>query len=539
MTSTDESSSETGDGGGFLDVEAAEAESTTVSVAESEHFFPQFARLPVELRRHIWEHFCPDLLAPGRMLRFSQWLSEDGLSPGPYLEEQTAAARAMMATHRESRAQALSKWPDALNIESSSVLRFNRDKDVIHFLHINVTPLRSAGRQIRNVAFDSEEGRGEGSWDEYAERVIPCVVRDIPDLQSVFVVHSHHWAQSPRSIHWCASSNVKRYSLDHTEYDEVGIPRALPHMWVWPDLERHADYALDTIQPLQEELGYAETSRLNANLVEWRFSDAPASWDGFVWPIVQFLFDEGMAAYDRLVEGDLSGSDGGESDDSRDESDEYESEGIDDTMQGFIESSSEEEDDDLVVQPLSELDSDDGNDGGDQHDARFSSIEPDPAGNHEQSPTPSEDGLRRGGSRKRRIVSSDSDEASDDEPSMQVRPTKRRARIAPSDSEEEDDASSDPESAEDEGGGGGGGPLSLAERLAQHRQRNPVSPSQSGSEGGSGLHRATDEADEDGEDELDGELSDEEAAEDYGGALILDASEHSESPGSSGEEAGW
>ena len=77
--------------------------------------FPQFKRFPPELRRCVWEAFCPALAATSRVYCFD--LTVPGLAPdgaggqrftsgvqkSRVLQDQTEHARIVMAVHRESR----------------------------------------------------------------------------------------------------------------------------------------------------------------------------------------------------------------------------------------------------------------------------------------------------------------------------------------------------------------------------------------------------------------------------------------------------
>lgn len=82
--------------------------------------FPQFTRLPLELRRLVWQAYCPELAASARVLEFevcqNEWdrATEDehlifgdrGLRPA------TQRIRTVLSVHQKSRAFALAALPD-------------------------------------------------------------------------------------------------------------------------------------------------------------------------------------------------------------------------------------------------------------------------------------------------------------------------------------------------------------------------------------------------------------------------------------------
>lgn len=111
---------------GFFDIEASESDNSYAEPSESEpgilYSFPQFTRIPIELRWRIWEFFCPDLAAKPRVLGFhvvpSRGDRPDDVSPDPPAYLQATAVRTVLATHRESRALALQAFPDSLSIAS-------------------------------------------------------------------------------------------------------------------------------------------------------------------------------------------------------------------------------------------------------------------------------------------------------------------------------------------------------------------------------------------------------------------------------------
>ncbi len=127
----------------MIDIEAAESgdshdESDRSDESEvlPEHDFPQFARLPFELRQHIWEQFCPELscktVLEFRLARNTRPGVPWSVGESASLSHQTLAARTLLSVHRESRDLALKSLPDTLALaEGSATVRFNSERDVV------------------------------------------------------------------------------------------------------------------------------------------------------------------------------------------------------------------------------------------------------------------------------------------------------------------------------------------------------------------------------------------------------------------------
>ncbi|KAH6689788.1 hypothetical protein F5X68DRAFT_260386 [Plectosphaerella plurivora] len=139
-------------GGALLDIEAAdsdlEGEDSEESFDEDAYAldgrgyhprdrrdFPQFMKLPIELRLRVWELFCPDLNNARRVfeirLQHSAAITWFPTHTGT-LQTMTESSRAVLAVHQESRKLALTWFPDTLPIcDPAGEVRFNRERDIV------------------------------------------------------------------------------------------------------------------------------------------------------------------------------------------------------------------------------------------------------------------------------------------------------------------------------------------------------------------------------------------------------------------------
>ncbi|KAJ4319618.1 hypothetical protein N0V84_006254 [Fusarium piperis] len=535
---SDDGSSDDSDGGGLLDTMAAEGsedESSEESSDEDEldrgvpsstcSHFPQFCRLPIELRQRIWELFCPELRARHRVLDFSisygtarhpdaasafVWTVRDGIA----LDDQTRTLRTVLAVHHESRALATNAFPHSLSMDAGAgdaVVRFNRDSDVVLINGLgspegnHVFHLPEFGSEIKNLALS-----GWSSLDQIDGTAVSNFLVKFDQLESFFVCLSFGDCRKSRMA-WCTSDLVNRYHVQTFER-EPGFGENLQWLYCWPDLRNHADFAKFQMQRDDD------------------LDNLPEPLDGLLlrkgvkaWPMVVFEFERGLRRFEMLQtlgpnldDSDSEGSDEqSEDEDGNGESgtdlDAYESDGIDDDEIVETYQDSDEErislDDGSPGPSRFDLDvaSDDGS------GAHFSSPEPDPE-EPETAPVP------RG--RKRRVVSDSEDESDEDvqpttkrartdgiedseddeEPAQSQGRSQRSARAVVSDDDDDDDeedggapkqqpdenaddndASSDVEDeeneeSEEESDDEDAPParMSLAERLRLHRQENPI-----------------------------------------------------------------
>ena len=319
--------------------------------------FPQFRRLPYELRCRVWAFFCPELTAKSCVYWFHLQqcrIKSDGARglvafEGPFLEQQTRPARAMLAVHHESRQLALKAFPDTLSFGSEGILRLNSARDVVFLGSAEAVmldleampPLPGLSEHVRHLAVE------------------PALLRDLDSRSSALFeafenLKTVYYTTSPtehrrRHLRWCTSDLVRRYSVTTFE-EQSGLGEDGHHVYCWPDLENHREFAEAHI-PLG---ALAEDLRGDGIDIKG------ASFRGVaIWPMVQFSRDD-LDHFDNLLAGHGEGDQDWESSDGEDdgEPDEYESEGIDDS---YISDGSLDSDprDDLVV-----LDDDSSDQGG-------------------------------------------------------------------------------------------------------------------------------------------------------------------------------
>ncbi|KAF4983964.1 hypothetical protein FZEAL_756 [Fusarium zealandicum] len=460
---SDDESSDASDGGGLLDTMAAEGSDEESSDASSEgdgdgsqistsDLFPQFARLPIELRQRIWELFCPELQARQRVLSFTMtygtaryqnpswpadakvWTVHDGLA----LEDQTKTIRTVFAVHQESRAMALRAYPHSLSMDAGSgdaIVAFNGDSDVV-FLNgptgpgFHVFQLSGFAEVIKHVALDSWE-----ALDDVAGSTFCPFIEKFAKLEALYIAQPSRHTKASRMA-WCVSDHINRYEAETFE-KEPGYGEDLRFLYCWPDLRNHPDYAK------------FEIPRGPLDLLPEPIDESLRQKGAKAWPMIVFEFERGAAQFaslrDLVALGPIAADDSAWDDDDDDESsandeaneedesgtdlDQYESDGIDDAEIVETYDSSDGEGISLgggsMAPPRPDVDaaSDDGS------GAQFSSPEPEPEPEQpELAPLP------RG--RKRRVVSDSDDESDDDD----VQPSFKRARVEPivlSDSENE------------------------------------------------------------------------------------------------------
>jgi hypothetical protein len=582
--SSDESSDDS-DGGGLLDTMAADTDDDSGDESDDEDndhydtglikssatdYFPQFCRLPIELRNRIWELFCPELCARYRVLDFLIsygttrhpesatsliWTVRDGIA----LEDQTRNLRTVFAVCQESRALATNAFPNSLSIDAGTgdaIVAFNRNSDVVLVNGLTCPPGRNVfhlpdfASEIKNLALG-----GPDILDNLSGSDVPTLVNQFTQLESFYVSVSSTDCQKS-TLGWCTSDLVNHYQTQTYE-KQPGLGEDLQFLWCWPDLQRHADFARfqidrETWDNLPDPLG---------STLERRHLKA--------WPMVAFEYERGLRRYEMLqtlgpdLGDDTSSEEEGDDEDNGSNLDEYESDGIDDNEILETYDDSDEEGISLasgspapasrVIHEVSDDDDDEDEDGtGADAGAGANFSSPEPEEEPESAP------VQRG--RKRRVVSDSDDEDEEDvQPTKRARtgrviesddeddepdvapadPPQKRSRtiISDDEDEDEDDASeqggvsrqpdaddasdseedSEEESEESEDEDAPPAKMSLAERLRLHREENPVNNQDSDDDASSRTADADSEDDEDVErnpflmgmaDESDGEGED-------------------------------
>ncbi|KAH8902018.1 hypothetical protein BR93DRAFT_382463 [Coniochaeta sp. PMI_546] len=487
------------DDNGFFDMEAAESGADTDESGdessnddlqhplsplqlESDYFeapssFPQFMRLPPELRHHIWSLFCPDLVARSRVFEFiiadSPTRKHEYLEEGHFLQQQTAAVRAVLATHHESRALALRTLPDILPLRGGdSVIRFNKDQDVVYLNTSHGAKLPKVTlEQVNYLAVRSDAwpfaSADSPNETKKADNRIRTFLQSFPNLKAVYL-HVDACDCDPANLPWLKADKLNSYHFQTYE-EEPGLGEDLDFIYCWPDP------ASDAV-PLAEYEISSPPDHANEDDSDSGSDDESAGLRSIpLFPLLQFEFEDAVELFNRTMEWRRFGGDldwgWGTSSNSGSETDEYESEGIDDEELDVGSQESSEEEDDLAVLLPSENDSDEGGVGS-VHDpsllsdrntaetedrlshepsqsefpfATFSSPEAGLGssstleGSERESSSSEESPVHIVNRLKRRTVASDVDDDSDEGPVTQAGRPSKRARVIMSDSEEDDE----------------------------------------------------------------------------------------------------
>ncbi|KAI2631288.1 hypothetical protein GGS26DRAFT_591170 [Hypomontagnella submonticulosa] len=505
---------ESADSNAFVDMEAVESDGDEseydLSLDHTEqHFFPQFARLPKELRAAIWEFFDPYLKLKLRLYETEFITESNSVQAGVRLMQQTARARAMLSTHRESRELALKFYPDTIVLHEHTGMESNRHRtfrlryetDIIFLTASSPLEdfsatldilLQTSLRGVKNLAF--------GPWRMFPPNGSPQYVHQLKTIYSSSdAITKLIFYDKP-----AASNLLCSFSTKLIERDEIGVPRVYEMAYYWPDLAKDQELAEKGMKPIFDR----ETFK--------------------VWPIAQYYCEDGVPIIGKTWLGSGSDSESGSESVSGDE-DEYESSGIDDATINsedvpsddgddlVLQSDSEEEEEEDVIHAFdgfspvqderSEL-----RIGDEAGVGNFSSLEPESPnrdGNHSEHAVSDEEPVRTTGRAKRRIVLSDDEDEPEIEGDRAVkmpsRPAKRakRSRVVLSDTEDDSedegeamehgrdagDRSEDGSSSEEEEADASEEepadkkPMSLFEKLGRFREENPVpSDSDAGSD---------------------------------------------------------
>ncbi|EFQ25977.1 hypothetical protein CGRA01v4_14390 [Colletotrichum graminicola] len=486
-SSGSDSGAENGNGTGFLDVEASESlggDSDDSSDSDSEDesilgegrrraprvFFPEFRRLPIELRHRIWQFFCPDLALFPRVLSFQVVCSpkQDSIWESATLENQIAAASAMLAVHHESRELALKAFPDTLAIrEGRRLVRFHKHRDVVHLNNhkknwrhnMNVPGF---SENVVNLAMDTD-------LNPWEMRLLLA----FPNLKNVFDFTWHNDRRIPHRMGWCASDRIHRYEIEQLRKN-VHTGEDLHFVYCWPDVDNHRDFAQEKVGMTERfEAAMTEVEEIREERSDFMEDEEVARLGEIdYWQMMCFGWDaadrfEAFVAKHGAADGDMPAADdsgddehsGTEESDGSSDQNEYESEGIDDaTIDG---ESSDEDEDDLVIDTRQASDDED-DEGGASDFGGFSPprdedggmmVDGSGAAAHFSGPEPEsgDDRPRPGGRRARQAVSSDEEDDDDDdeeEPGegkveAPSRGASRRSAVILSDEEEEEQEDDD------------------------------------------------------------------------------------------------
>ncbi|KAM7196879.1 hypothetical protein V8F20_006846 [Naviculisporaceae sp. PSN 640] len=367
------------------------------------HFFPQFKRLPIELRYRIWELFCPEILADRRVYPFCVRVVQHRISgersthisPDIHLDLMTESSRTVLAVHRESRELARRVFPDTLPFPGGT-LRFNKAKDVIlmnepdyRSIRRELTPLEpSTMNQIRNIAFTSL------SMTDYD---FPLQLWNKTPLLKFWedpgMIYFRQLADDERRhrLYWCGDKDQHHYRVEVCELGEHGLRERVEYHYVWPNVDKHPRVLENYIdsEDLPDDLTY---DKWVESLVDeeqfYRTSIFPNRRDVDVFdqirdrflpilqPMVEFMTPYSNRLFEKLAQvadgdapSDIFSSDFDEYE--SEEPDEYESSGIDDSDVEEDSENSADEEDDLVV-----VDDDSGDESTDGGASTFAGFSP-------------------------------------------------------------------------------------------------------------------------------------------------------------------
>ncbi|KAI8947574.1 hypothetical protein F4801DRAFT_560265 [Xylaria longipes] len=362
----DSSESATDQEGEFFDLEAEESDGLEEDEDEdenevnddyghhSEHFsFPQFSRLPPELRTMIWEILDPDLKSKARVMDFiaienSRADGDFGLWEPATLAQQTAPARVLLATHRESRHIALRYYPDVIQLRrGQGEVRFNSANDIILLrlprdLHVPADLGRWCSK-IKYLAFDN------GLESYPTPRHLPALDHPPQGLETIFYCFQAS-TLGKRMLEWSVSESSRQFYVETFE-EEPGLGEDYKALYCWPDTSLHTDFL--------DRVGF--DYMLN-------FPAMPSIGSIPVWPMAQYSFDDGLVLHQkakRYYERNVGRENGSASPLESSEGESfYESEPDEYALDGFVVNSSSEG---------SEEASDDGDDGVNADEPRGSS----------------------------------------------------------------------------------------------------------------------------------------------------------------------
>ncbi|KAH8204446.1 hypothetical protein TruAng_001362 [Truncatella angustata] len=444
---------------GFLDIEAQESGDDNDDDDEDEsrldhieELFPQFCRLPIELRSRIWDFFDPDMRAPARI--FECHITDNGkcleLWAGPTLAAQSAPARAVLGTHRESRALALKFYPDIADLgRGVAQIPCHKSRDMFilpstswtHGLR-RMNELRPFLRGFKRVAFREDEEEYIPGDDAVVRLLWTSPSTTFPDLETIYFVTGHSDYRHTH-LQWCVLGSSQQF-YRKTQEEGLGGCRDIETMYCWPKATGNV-LAAD-VNPTEgdPESEFTETGPCTAQ-----------AGNGIkAFQMVEFMFTSGVQRFEKLKTAALAGtfedyqSSGSEDSDLESEN-EYESEGIDDDS--IDEDGGEDEsEDDLVVQHTSPLVSSFGgfsplqgemeeDESGDRpRGADFSNLKSDSPDINQEEASDSDNVPAQKRRQRRRVMADSEDEEIESGPSELVSLEKQQAYALTSESEDDD-----------------------------------------------------------------------------------------------------
>ncbi|KAI1421591.1 hypothetical protein F5Y12DRAFT_697024 [Xylaria sp. FL1777] len=285
----DSHESETDQGDEFFDLEADESDGFDEDeedeydrhADDGEHFsFPQFSRLPPELRAMIWEAVDPHLKSQGRVLDFHVVIDPVDLWESAILSQQTAPARTLLAATRESRCIALQHYPDAIQIRLGfGEVRFNSSKDIIllHRAH-RLPDIGVIGRwcdKIKYLAFEYERF-DDPSDDPDVRPDLTTLPQKCKSVEAVFFCFEADMLRH-RDLDWSVGETSKQFYINLPDVTPLEI------LYCWPDTKLHANFAERVGKDYMLQFPYMPTA-----------GSIP------IWPMAQFISDSAVSIINRV-----------------------------------------------------------------------------------------------------------------------------------------------------------------------------------------------------------------------------------------------
>lgn len=262
-------------GGGMFDLEAADSEDDESSEEgeedierdeseeeeeeeeeeDEEPLFPRFVYLPAELRRRVWEFFCPEVLAVPRILEFVWDMGTKRkymVSEGSSISNVTERARVIAAVDRETRAVALRAFPDILDLGANGAIRFNAKRDIVMLQHVRRF---EATKEWKLVPRFSDRVRNlTVHWSIFLEMTDAAAVTTsaiesfysaFPNLETVYTCCGP-FSEGDKALEWVEPDKVNTYTLTTVD-DAGGLMRDEERRYIWPDLVNHREFAMDNL----------------------------------------------------------------------------------------------------------------------------------------------------------------------------------------------------------------------------------------------------------------------------------------------------
>lgn len=490
---------------GFLDLEASEAESGSTPEANSEAHdahdltfpasFPKFMQLPMELREMIWKQFCPDLDTKPRVFELMSF-DPGQVQLAAHVEQQTVPIRTVLAVHRESRLLGLRFSPHRVELpHNQGVVPYHKDRDVLYLNALESFRGTSTLEDGRSISLVTQAAPGLQNIALSYHDMPTMDARHLTGFRNIFVVTEADQIPT-KGLTWCVSETTQ---LHHVEVEEVepGLGEDLRMLFCWPDVEKWgklgeeeiSNVILDFLQwdddeehILDSESAPLPFSSVYYRIPSWVFAMSGlrydlyyllldekdrSRWTGIlngegrdglvedtplpplppqanrVWPMTRFMFEGGIQRFNTMKAWRQPWGEWGSEADSLDDSDEYESDGIDDDS--LDDSTATDDEDDLPAHLLDQdivsagfMSGSEELSGLDQ--AQFSSdseVEDEDAGGSE--PGGVENTHTRRVRIRRRALSSDSDNESTTEAGEPSLTTNAAARSVVDDSTDDDD----------------------------------------------------------------------------------------------------